>query len=253
MYTRGGGDGREGEDSGRTAVPRSRWMLEGLFAVRGRCRREGGREGERGVRSRSVRAGNEGGCNTCTWHGQCIRYPTNARNSLSLSLPPSRGVSRTHRISPLPPLLGPSLPSHPPSPVRAMSPLPPPRILLPADACNSPDVKCNIRLSPLSWSPTRDLFPPLPPGSSLPSRDGSSLSFSLSLFSCAQFMHLIRLRAFIARAHGLYRLVSIMNVGETGEDGVFGGKSDNEDTPAEDWCVCEGPLDPREYSGVPCE
>lgn len=86
MYTRreGGGDGREGEDSGRTAVPRSRWMLEGLFAVRGR--QEGGREKE-GCGLGRYDAGNEGGCNTCTWHGQCIRYPTNARNSLPL--PPS--------------------------------------------------------------------------------------------------------------------------------------------------------------------
>jgi len=59
----------------------------------------------------------------------------------------------------------------------------------------------------------------------------------------------MRLRAFIARAHGLYRLVSI-NAGEMGErGGVFGGKSDNEDTPAEDWRVREGPPDPREYSG----
>jgi len=37
--------------------------------------------------------------------------------------------------------------------------------------------------------------------------------------------------------------------------GHRGGKSDNEDTPAEDWrvCVCEGPPDPREYSGVFCK
>jgi len=65
--------------------------------------------------------------------------------------------------------------------------------------------------------------------------------------------------AFIARAHGLYRLMSIISAGETGgKDGVLGhrgGKSDNEDTPAEDWrvCVCEGLPDPRERSGVPCE
>lgn len=37
---------------------------------------EGGKEGEGcGL---PVRTGDQGGCNTCTWHGQCIRYPTNA-------------------------------------------------------------------------------------------------------------------------------------------------------------------------------
>lgn len=50
--------------------------------------RKGGREGERegGREGRKegegcglpVRTGDQGGCNTCTWHGQCIRYPTNA-------------------------------------------------------------------------------------------------------------------------------------------------------------------------------
>lgn len=41
----------------------SSWTLEGLSEAMD----PRGREGK--------------GCNTCTWHGQCIRYPTNARNS----------------------------------------------------------------------------------------------------------------------------------------------------------------------------
>lgn len=54
MYARRGGGGtEEGEDSGRTPVPRS-WILEGLFAVRGRrWGREKGRK--RGAVSRYVR------------------------------------------------------------------------------------------------------------------------------------------------------------------------------------------------------
>lgn len=55
------------------------------------------------------------------------------------SAPFGRRVSRTHRISPLPPLEVPPRRFPPASFYLAMTPFPPPRILLlPADACNSP-------------------------------------------------------------------------------------------------------------------
>lgn len=83
-----------------------------------------------------------------------------------------------------------------------MTPFPPPRILLPADACNSPMFKCNIHLFTLRPSPSESLCGShTSPTSSGTPRDGLR----------TQFMHLVRLRAFIARAHGLYRLVSIMS------------------------------------------
>lgn len=50
-----------------------------------------------------------------------------------------------------------------------------------------------------------------------------------------QFMHLVRLRAFIARPpRSLYRLLSIRSAG-VNSLGTTGGKSDNEGTPDEDW------------------
>lgn len=151
---------------------------------------------------------------------------------LFLSLPLSRDVSRTHQISPLPPLLGPSL-----SPFSASA-----RCLL-----YHPRVSfCRqMRAIRPMLNATFDSFHlrgafhmrSLPSSSVWLRASLARRLFSLSLsLSCAQFMHLIRLRAFIARAHGLYRLVSITN-GETRNGGVFGGKSDNEDTPAEDWCM----------------
>lgn len=88
MYTRGG---REGEDSGRTAVPRSRWMLEGLFAVRGR--QEGGREKEGCGLGRYVR-GTKGDVTHArgTVNASAIRQTHETPSPsffLSLSLPPS--------------------------------------------------------------------------------------------------------------------------------------------------------------------
>lgn len=121
-----------------------------------------GRRGGRGVQSLGTYGGSRGGCNTCTWHGQCVRYPTNARKPPRHS--PSNPVSRTHRISPLPPLC-----TRDPLPprargrarARAMSPFPSLRILLPADACNSPMLNATFTSLHLREAPTRALlFPP---------------------------------------------------------------------------------------------
>lgn len=127
-------------------------------------------------------------------HGQCIRYPTNALN------PSTPHLERTEFPH-----------CHPcsgsPSPL-----LPPARNVLfftpaypSAGRCvQFADVKCNIHLSPPSC--------PLPPPCAT---------------VCVQFMHLVRLRAFIdscqSRVRGLARR--------------HRGKSDNVRTLTEDWSV----------------
>lgn len=114
--------------------------------------------------------------------------------------PRSHPVYLEHtEFPPLPPLPLDS-PPHP----RAVSPFPPPRILLPADACNSPMLNAtfaslHLREAPRAFSSPREspANPPLTPRATV----------------CVQFTHLVRLRAFITRAQALYRLVSIMSMG----------------------------------------
>lgn len=131
-----------------------------------------------------------------------------------LRAPFGRPVSRTYRISPSPPL---EAPLRPPGP--AMTPFPPPRILLllPADACNSPMLNATFAsLSTLRSTclPPSSLFsPPPPPPPTPPTLACATV--------CVQFMHLVRVYVFIARAHGLYRLVSIIRArGSAAEERV---------------------------------
>jgi hypothetical protein len=83
---------------------------------------------------------------------------------------------------------------------RAMSPFPPPRILRPADACNSPML--NSQHSPLStfMEPhTRSLPPPPPresPADPPPTPAGATI--------CVQSVHLVHVYARLSRAHTLF-------------------------------------------------
>lgn len=140
---KGGGGGRD-----------SSWTLEGLSEAMD----PRGREGK--------------GCNTCTWHGQCIRYPTNARNSPPPSPPPLRYFERT-KFPRLFFSISPTLPSPPPPP----PPLPP-------GACmQSANVKCNICLS-IYLSTFVQPSPPHPsPSSPDEPSPGSSLSVSFPLLA----------------------------------------------------------------------
>jgi len=129
-------------------------------------------------------------------------YPLSDRRMNSPASP--LRVSRTHRISPLPPLPS-TLFSSPPRDVPFSTPAYPS-----AGRCvQFADVKCNIRLSPPSWSPTRALSPTASPPRESPADPPRATI-------CVQSMHLVRLRTFIARAHALYRLVSIMSAGGGG-------------------------------------
>lgn len=168
----------KGEDSGRTPVPRS-WILEGLFVVRGRrWRRE--KERKRGAVSRYVRG--TGGCNTCTWHGQCIRYPTNALN------PSTPHLERNPEFPHCHPCSSPLLLS------RARDvPFSTPAYPSAGRCVQFADVKCNIHLSPPSWNPIRALFPSCPLSSlPLPLRNGLCTVYASSMST------------------RVYRLVSIM-------------------------------------------
>lgn len=89
------------EDSGRRPVPTLVDAGESIRGERLAMGAEGrkGRGGGRGVQSLGTYGGSRGGCNTCTWHGQCVRYPTNARKPPRHS--PSNPVSRTHPNFPI--------------------------------------------------------------------------------------------------------------------------------------------------------
>lgn len=188
--------------------------------------REGGREGAEGGAVSTCEG--QGGCNTCTWHGQCIRrYPTNARN-----WPPSGPPSAAPYLERVPnfPIAAPR--GRPPYP--AMTPFPPPRILLlllPADACNSPMLNATFASLHSARStclppPVLPLQPPPPPPPSPPPhtpdarvRDGLCTVYASSASTC------------LSRAHTVF----IDSCQSFARGSAARGKSDNEDTPAEDW------------------
>lgn len=64
----------EANDSGEGVA---RWVKVGLRGG-GQLMDAGGSIGGDGFTQEGCRGWRGKGCNTCTWHGQCIRYPTNA-------------------------------------------------------------------------------------------------------------------------------------------------------------------------------
>lgn len=168
------------------------------------------------MRSRSVHTGHEGGCNTCTWHGQCIRYPTNARNTLFLSpsLPPR--ISNAPNFPITTPVRAPScslsLSPHPRPLPPARCPLYHPRVSF----CRQmrairPMLNATFDSLHLRGAPHAHPFPPLPPDSSPPSRDGL----------CTVYASSTSTRVYRARTRSLSTRVNH----ERGEDrGLGGGK-----------------------------
>lgn len=178
------------EDSGWTWCPCS-WMLEGLFAARDR---QGGLGGK-------VREERERGA-VCT--GVPEGDVTHARGTVNAS-----AIRQTHE-PPCPHLLYLERTEFPHC--HPCSRFSPPPILPSADACNSPMLNATFTSLHLRGA-LHTRFPAATPACL---RENLPFPPILRATICEQFMHLVCLRAFIARVHALYRLVSIMRRGRKG-------------------------------------
>lgn len=190
--------------------PRS-WMLEGLFAARGRPWGTGGKvreEREREVRSLGTYGGPGGDVTHARGTVNASRYPTNAPRTNPPSPPRSNPVylERTKFPHCHPCSLGSLLLTPAMSPFPTPFPSPSPRVYPSAGRCvQFADVKCNI--SPLStFVKSLHAFllyrhhpiPPRPPNFPLP----SSSSLSHTRWLCTVYASSTSTRVY--RAHTLF-------------------------------------------------